>query len=140
MDIQMPEMDGLVATEHIRTTLDPENQPYIIAMTAGATQHDRERCVEAGMDDYLAKPVSWEDIAAALDRFIDKKNMAEACRIGISIQNISGIAVRSRTTPFCNIMFREISLYEKRINTNSECTGNTWPLIVKQYCRSGIYR
>jgi signal transduction histidine kinase/DNA-binding response OmpR family regulator len=70
MDIQMPEMDGLEATRQIRTTLAETRQPYIIAMTAAAMQLDREQCLQAGMDDFLAKPVRLEDLEQALRRFV----------------------------------------------------------------------
>ena len=67
MDMQMPEMDGLEATRRIRanTTL---KQPYIIAMTANAMEQDRQRCNEAGMDDFVAKPVTLTDLTQALKR------------------------------------------------------------------------
>jgi CheY-like chemotaxis protein len=68
MDVQMPEMDGLEATRQIRTDLPAANQPYIIAMTAAAMQLDREKCLEVGMDDFLAKPARLEDLAQALKR------------------------------------------------------------------------
>ncbi len=68
MDVEMPEMDGLEATEHIREMWLREDQPYIIAMTAGAMQGDRERCLEVGMDDYLSKPVRLEDVIHAIRR------------------------------------------------------------------------
>ncbi|MCS7220115.1 MAG: response regulator [Anaerolineae bacterium] len=68
MDVQMPEMDGLETTRWIRQRFPPERQPYIIALTANALQGDRERCLEAGMDDYLAKPIRLEDLAHALQR------------------------------------------------------------------------
>lgn len=67
MDVQMPEMDGLEATRRIRRALAVQ-QPRIIAMTANAIEGDRETCLEAGMDDYLAKPVRLETLAAALRR------------------------------------------------------------------------
>ncbi len=62
MDVQMPEMDGLTATQTIRrlTQLDP--QPYIIAMTANAMDGDREVCLEAGMNDYISKPIKREEL------------------------------------------------------------------------------
>src|SRR5690606_33499912 len=66
MDVQMPEMDGLEATRQIRMDLALSEQPYIIAMTAAAMQLDREKCLEVGMDDFLAKPTRLEDLAHAL--------------------------------------------------------------------------
>jgi CheY-like chemotaxis protein len=68
MDVQMPEMDGLEATRQIRVDLAASDQPYIIAMTAAATQVDREKCLGVGMDDFLAKPTRLEDLAHALKR------------------------------------------------------------------------
>jgi signal transduction histidine kinase/DNA-binding response OmpR family regulator len=68
MDIQMPEMDGLEATRRIRQRWSTARQPRIIAMTANAMQSDQELCVEAGMDDYISKPVRIEDLIAALER------------------------------------------------------------------------
>lgn len=68
MDVQMPEMDGIEAARLIRQRFPPGQQPYIIALTANALQGDREQCLEAGMDDYLAKPIRLEDLAQALQR------------------------------------------------------------------------
>ena len=56
MDIHMPEVNGLDATRQIRAALPKHTQPWIVAMTASATREDRERCLEAGMDDYITKP------------------------------------------------------------------------------------
>ncbi len=66
MDIQMPEMDGVEATGRIRADFDPADQPRIIAMTANALQGDRERFLDAGMDDYVSKPVQPRRLAEAL--------------------------------------------------------------------------
>ena len=66
MDMQMPEMDGMQATQRIRETLPPERQPWIVAMTAHVIEGYREWCLESGMDDYVAKPVQVEDLVSAL--------------------------------------------------------------------------
>ncbi len=68
MDVQMPDLDGLSATQQIRRDLPRDRQPRIIAMTANAMQSDREVCLAAGMDDYISKPVRVEDLVAALER------------------------------------------------------------------------
>jgi len=68
MDVQMPEMDGLEATRRIRAELPPEHQPRIVAVTANALEENREACLAAGMDDFLAKPASLEDLREALAR------------------------------------------------------------------------
>ena len=69
MDVQMPEMDGIVATQQIRENKDLYSQPYIIALTANALKGDRERFLAAGMDGYLSKPVRMEDLAAAIEDY-----------------------------------------------------------------------
>ncbi len=67
MDVEMPELDGLEASRRIHQEWR-DQRPWIIAMTANALQGDRERCLEAGMDDYLSKPIRTEALAAALAR------------------------------------------------------------------------
>ncbi|TAE46273.1 MAG: response regulator [Bacteroidetes bacterium] len=76
MDMQMPEMDGLEATRHIRQ-LDIA-QPIIIAMTANAMKGDRERCIEAGMNDYISKPIKLEDVHAAIRRWFEEEEVTKA--------------------------------------------------------------
>jgi len=68
MDVQMPEMDGLEATCRIRAELSDDRQPYIIAMTANTMKGDRERCLDAGMDDYLGKPFRRDELMMCLVR------------------------------------------------------------------------
>ena len=84
MDVQMPEMDGFEATRIIRNyksgiTNDDGgvHLPHIIpiiAMTAHAMRGDRERCLEAGMNDYITKPVSPQSLAEVLDKWLPKEN------------------------------------------------------------------
>jgi CheY-like chemotaxis protein len=73
MDVQMPDMDGLQATRIIRETAAIERRPHvpIVAVTAHAMQGDRERCLAAGMDDYLSKPLSVSSLDGVLDRWLD---------------------------------------------------------------------
>jgi CheY-like chemotaxis protein len=74
MDVQMPELDGLEATRRIhqlwgaQRDLPTPVRPYIVAMTANALQGDREHCLEAGMDDYISKPVYLGELRATLER------------------------------------------------------------------------
>ena len=79
MDVQMPEMDGLTATRAIRVQ-EKETGSHIpiVAMTAHTMKGDRERCLESGMDDYLAKPVSSREIADAIKRIFPLSPAAAA--------------------------------------------------------------
>ncbi|TMK37627.1 MAG: GAF domain-containing protein, partial [Actinobacteria bacterium] len=67
-DVQMPEMDGLEATRQILERWPDGERPWIIAMTAEAMSGDRERCLEAGMNDYVAKPIRVDELVAAIKR------------------------------------------------------------------------
>ncbi len=68
MDVQMPELDGFEASREINRRWAGGRRPRIVAMTANAMQEDRERCVAAGMDDYVAKPIRVEELVTALER------------------------------------------------------------------------
>jgi CheY-like chemotaxis protein len=70
MDIQMPIMDGITATKKIRQEI--ENQPWIIALTANAYEEDRLKCLEAGMNEFITKPVQIENIVQAIDRYAEQ--------------------------------------------------------------------
>ena len=67
MDVQMPEMNGLEATRMIRICL--EIQPIIIAMTANTMQGDRDDCIQAGMDDYMSKPIELKELLSQLEKW-----------------------------------------------------------------------
>jgi CheY-like chemotaxis protein/signal transduction histidine kinase len=67
MDVQMPEMDGIEATKMIRVCL--QKQPVIIAMTANVMHGDRQACMQAGMDDYISKPVELGELVGMLEKW-----------------------------------------------------------------------
>ena len=69
MDMQMPEMDGITATKVIRNEIDTEFQPIIIALTANAMAGDREIYLEAGMDDYLSKPIEMRTLKKVISKY-----------------------------------------------------------------------
>ncbi len=75
LDVQMPEMDGLTASREIRRMKLPGKRPWILAMTANALEGDREKCIAAGMDDYISKPVKTTDLAAAMRRAYNRPTL-----------------------------------------------------------------
>ena len=78
MDWHMPEMNGLEATHVIRSELPADRQPWIIGLTANAMIGDREKCIQAGMDDYVTKPLRKDDLLAALGRVMPRAAVATA--------------------------------------------------------------
>ena len=69
MDVQMPKMDGLTATREIRQTLNMRDLP-IVAMTANAMKGDKEKCFEAGMDDYISKPIKPDSLYNTMETWL----------------------------------------------------------------------
>ncbi len=92
MDIQMPEMDGIAATEKIR---EGERATHlhipIIAMTAHAMKGDRERCIDAGMDGYISKPISFSELEIAIEAAMQRSDRRQDARS--SIEKDTGMAV-----------------------------------------------
>ena len=78
LDVQMPEMDGLETARRICAGWTEEERPYLIAMTANAMQGDRERCLEAGMNEYISKPVRLSELARVLSESGTKKGQPES--------------------------------------------------------------
>lgn len=70
MDMEMPEMDGIEATQRIKALKNLPSQPVIVAMTANVTSEDKMRCFEAGMQDFISKPITLQSTKAALVRWV----------------------------------------------------------------------
>ena len=68
MDVEMPQMDGITATRRICEEWEPGKRPYIIALTAYATMEDRKKCLAAGMNNYLVKPITAQTLRQTLQR------------------------------------------------------------------------
>ena len=77
MDVLMPEMDGLVAAEAICRRWPRGNRPRLIALTAMAGPGDQERCMRAGFDDYMSKPVRLEELSEALQAAVGYRTNRE---------------------------------------------------------------
>jgi signal transduction histidine kinase/HPt (histidine-containing phosphotransfer) domain-containing protein len=74
LDVQMPELDGIETAKRIRARFPGDKSPRIIAMTGNALVGDRERCIQAGMDDYISKPIRIGDLQAALEKWAPAKS------------------------------------------------------------------
>jgi CheY-like chemotaxis protein len=77
MDIQMPQMDGIEATQQIRTYQKHYHRPHIIALTAHVHDEQRRQFLNAGMDDYIRKPIQVTDLTKALKTFARRKHKAQ---------------------------------------------------------------
>ncbi|MBX7172152.1 MAG: PAS domain S-box protein [Pyrinomonadaceae bacterium] len=85
MDVQMPEMDGMEVTRYVRREQNPQINPYIIAMTANAMRGDREACLNAGMNDYLSKPIRKDQLQRALEKCSLENMMPDQTKVTDSI-------------------------------------------------------
>jgi PAS domain S-box-containing protein len=96
LDIHMPDVDGFGVARYIHRRWPDKQRPYIIAVTANATRGDREACLNAGMDDYVSKPVQIEALIGALERQQTRIAQAEAAREFAATVGAAGNGVPSR--------------------------------------------
>jgi len=114
MDLQMPEMDGLEATRTVRAagieTINPAVP--IIAMTARAMSGDRKICLDAGMDDYIAKPVTPSALSALLEKWLAKLDSVKRRKVAPLTSDASPNPDHDFKTPVMATVFREAALIE----------------------------
>jgi PAS domain S-box-containing protein len=100
MDWMMPEMDGFEATRRIREREKASGwRVPIVAMTARAMEGDREKCMEPGMDDYLTKPVRFEDLDAVLDRWLAPRTAPDGSTSGTWGTPVHALGAAARMKP-----------------------------------------
>jgi PAS domain S-box-containing protein len=114
MDVQMPEMDGYEATRQIRDPQStvPDHGIPVIAMTAHAMQGDRERCLEAGMNDYLAKPINPQALAEALDKWLPKENAVTPQQVKVASESTASVSAQDRKA----MVFDRAGMMERLMN------------------------
>jgi CheY-like chemotaxis protein len=78
MDLQMPEMDGINATKNIIINARKRTRPKIIAVTANAMPGDKERCLDAGMDDYISKPIQFQLLSEKITQWVNLDKLTES--------------------------------------------------------------
>lgn len=94
MDVHMPEMDGLAATQQICQRWSKDQRPQIVAMTANAMAGDRERCLAAGMDDYVSKPIQVNELVQSLER---------CAQVVQPVSLVPGLVTAAHRPPACNL-------------------------------------
>ncbi|MGE5603483.1 MAG: response regulator [Nitrososphaerales archaeon] len=134
MDVQMPEIDGLEATRHLRNELPKARQPYVIAMTANAMQGDRDMCLAAGMDDYVSKPIRVEELVAALGRIAGRGPRPEAGQPAASTSSAGVVAEKESVTGHqSNAETWETVLDPKALHDLLESLGGEFDLLVELF-------
>lgn len=115
MDVRMPDVDGLTATREICQIMPSEKRPRIIAMTAESMRGDREKCLAAGMDDYIAKPIRIEELKHALRQCqpLAKKSVLDYQ----VLQNLSKMAGKRANEVIKNVIMSYLEDSPLRLST-----------------------
>jgi PAS domain S-box-containing protein len=93
LDMQLPDVDGLEVARFICRSWPRQERPYLIAVTANAMQGDREQCLDAGMDDYISKPLRLEELSSAIGKSCSHIDRAQ------SVAGLTAIAIGERASP-----------------------------------------
>jgi len=124
MDCQMPEMDGYEATAEIRRLEGTARHTMIVAMTANALQGDREKCIQAGMDEYISKPVKSEDLAQVLQRVFAVNDVDQTETDGSLIDDVPPVdlkrlheAMGDELSEILDIYLEQTSMNLKKLET-----------------------
>ncbi|MEM9214805.1 MAG: response regulator [Cyanobacteria bacterium P01_F01_bin.150] len=116
MDLQMPEMDGMDATKHILKTFT--QSPYIVAVTASVLDSDRQKCLKAGMHDYVCKPFRIDDLARVLrlaSTWVPKQKQDLSSPLQLSKEAISSEQNQTNTTPSFSVSLATTSQSEQDV-------------------------
>ena len=117
MDIQMPDMDGYEATRRIRQMPDPVGKVPVVAITAHALAGEREKCIAAGMNDYLAKPVSLEQIGAVIRLWASKTSEETTTGPDVMESDDQYVLDRERVSSFLAISRTQDGFLEGLVKT-----------------------
>ena len=120
MDIQMPDMDGYEATRRIRQMPEPRRDIPVIAITAHALAGEREKCIAAGMNDYLAKPVSLEQIGAVIRLWASRESTETVAAPDVMEQDDQYVLDRERVSSFLAISRTQEGFLEGLVKTFRE--------------------
>ena len=120
MDIQMPDMDGYEATRRIRQMPAPAREIPVIAITAHALAGEREKCIAAGMNDYLAKPVSLEQIGAVVRLWASRESKETSAAPDVMEHDDSYVLDRERVSSFLAISRTQDGFLEGLVKTFRE--------------------
>ncbi|MGB8658402.1 MAG: response regulator [Candidatus Zixiibacteriota bacterium] len=148
MDVQMPEMDGFEATKTIREMESDRKHTPIIAMTAHAMKGDRERCLQAGMDDYISKPIDPQELISSVEKWSklsgpgqtnaenERSDKAE-CRIPVPLDIPEALNRVNGDKELLREILREFSNYlPQQLRKLEEAAGKADPKMVEKEAHS----